>query len=48
MSDNDKPPVIEVHVDASPIFFDIPNPEYDDTPEEEPTWAQILQAIAGK
>ena len=45
---NQEPPVVEVHVDASPIFFEIPNPEKDDTPEENPTWAEVFQAIVGK
>ena len=44
----DKPAVIEVHVDGSPIFFEIVNPELTDTPVESPTWAEILQATIGK
>ena len=42
-------PVVEIHVESpSPIFFEVPNPNNDDTPEENPTWAEILQATVGK
>ena len=47
MSD-ETPPVIEIHVESSPIYFETTNPEADDTPEESPTWAEILQATVGK